>query len=618
MPGIIGYVADIDLETGRKFLENMARSLESEARFKTDLYNKGNLGLGRISLPFLSMLQQPVWNEASSVCLVMEGEIYDYQGMKADLIERGHRFKTDQDAEFVLHLYEEFQEAFVTRLNGAFAAAVWDGREKKLVLVNDRLGLYPLYYAHYNNRFTFSSGVRALLADPSLPRSVDREAIAQFLTFDHLLDDHTLLEAVRLMPQASIMIHQGNRLEIRPYWDVQYINPYPLRSEDEYIEALLVHLKRAVEREANHDDMASGILLSGGLDSRVLLALLKDLPNAKKIHSFTWGIPGCDDARIAQEVSRAGDTHHHFYALKPDWLLSKGEEAVRLTDGMGNIVNMHALATLEEESEHAQVIYKGFLGDAMMGFGIRHQLLAEYDEVTTPKAHLQVHTDQGVITFNQKEHEALFTEPFRKVIGSSVFDAYTIEMLKANSSSMVDQRNRFDFTERVPRMTIKGVEVVRSRAMVRLPFCDNDLVDFSLTIPPGLRYERRLMKNAFVRTFPKMAQIPFADTGLPMMVCFRDVRERAKKILQWRLRSMGINWTWAQERRPYKDYNQWFRTVLRPWVENTLLNKHALERGYYNPDYLRQIVTDHMSGANYAVRLGAFLSIELWHKQFLD
>jgi asparagine synthase (glutamine-hydrolysing) len=167
-------------------------------------------------------------------------------------------------------------------------------------------------------------------------------------------------------------------------------------------------------------------------------------------------------------------------------------------------------------------------------------------------------------------------------------------------------------------MTIKGVEVVRSHAMVRLPYCDNDLLDFCLTLPLGLRFERRLMKNAFIRNFPEMAQIPFADTGLPMMICLRDVRERAKKVIQWRLRSMGVKWKWTQERRPYKNYNLWFRTILRPWVESTLLNKHALERGYFNPDYLRQIVANHMNGADYTVHLGALLSIELWHKKFLD
>jgi len=311
MPGLIGFCGRSLKDQPEEFLGRMARALESEDRFKVDLYNDRHIGLGRVSLGITNPEPQPIWNEDGNLCIVMEGEIYDYAAQKQLLIERGHHFKTSSDAEFVLHLYEEFGEAFAVKLNGAFVVAIWDTRSSTLVLANDRLGLYPLYYAHVNADLTFGSGVRALLVDPDLPRSVDLVAINQFLVFDHVLDDRTLLNSVRLLPQASLLTFSDNRLNIRPYWTLKYPGIYEKRSEDAYIEQLLYFLRQAVVRQAP-GDFPAGLLLSGGLDSRVLLALLRDGPADDAFHTFTWGIPGCDDARFAKAIATKVGTQHRF------------------------------------------------------------------------------------------------------------------------------------------------------------------------------------------------------------------------------------------------------------------------------------------------------------------
>jgi len=175
----------------------------------------------------------------------------------------------------------------------------------------------------------------------------------------------------------------------------------------------------------------------------------------------------------------------------------------------------------------------------------------------------------------------------------------------------------YDFRQRVPRMTLNVVEALRGRMIVRLPFAENDLVEFSLTIPPGLRYDRRLIKNAFIRAFPAYAQIPVTETGMPMMENLTTVRLQAEKWARWHLRriSKGVRY---QRRRPYQDYRTWFRTVLRPWIEGTLLDERALERGYFKPQTVRQLVAEHMAGADHAVRLGALMTLELWHRHFME
>ncbi|MBE0411239.1 MAG: hypothetical protein IBX69_16070 [Anaerolineales bacterium] len=616
MPGLVGFVGTPPQGGSEKLLAAMLDALNPENGYQVDHYHSPAASLGRVTLGVVNSEPQPVWNEGGTICLFLEGEIYDYEDDASSLQSQGYHFDIDNQAEYLLQRYLRFGEGFVDHLNGSFAIAIWDQDAQKLLLISDRLSTYPLYYARVNGRLLFASGVRALLADPTLPRKTDPAGIAQFLTFDHLLNDRTLLNSVKLLRQASVLRYSDGQIDIRPYWQAQYPEHYDLRSEGEWMEQFISLVDQAVRRQSEHN-APLGILLSGGIDSRMILPSLVNHTH-QPIHAFTWGNSQCDDLRYAREVANLIGVDHHFFDLKSDWLKDKAEEAVQLTDGMGNLVNLHALATLEGETQYSRVIFKGFLGDAMMGFGQRHQHWATYDQATSLKAHLSVHRDQGVITFEPDDHHQLFTDSFRQEIGSVVLDEYITGMHASQAASLADQRLYFDYYQRVPRMTLKGIEVVRSQAVVRLPFCDNDLIDFSIELTPGLRYERRLMKNAFIKNFPHLAQIPITETGLPMMMCARELRIRAGRLLRWHLHERGIFKGSLQEKRPYANYNLWFRTVLREWVESILLSPRSLERGYYNPDYLRKVIAEHMQGANFAVHIGALLSIELFHRLYLD
>lgn len=622
MPGLVGYVKKEPTAAAGLQLEAMARRLENDGRFHSHLFEGQGFGLGRVSLDILNPQPQPVWNPQRNRCAVLEGEFYDQQPLRQALEQRGVRFQTQSDAELALHLYEAYGENFAARLNGIFAIAIWDGVQQKMLVINDRLSNQPVYYAHTASGLLFASGVRALLADPALSRQTDRLAIAQFLTFDHALDDRTLLEGVKLLPQASVLTYrqsglEGERLSIHPYWTLQYAEACPLVNENDLVDELKHLLKQAVARQTG-GDVSLGVLLSGGLDSRVILGELAAILPGEQLHTFTWGIPGCDDCRAAKELARVAHTRHHFFELKPDWLLHKAEQAVRITDGMGNVTNLHALATAEAESRIAQVVFKGFMGDAMMGYALMKRFWGDYDEDCWFHAHLQTHTEHGVIAFQPEEQKQLFSPGFQAQVGDGVWESYRQGMKRSGSRQLAVQRLYFDMTQRVPRMTLNGVEVMRSYAPVRLPFCDNDLYEFTTRVPPGYLFERRLVTRAFSEAHPALAKVPIAGDGLPMVACAREIGARAWKLVQWHLRNHGLGRLAGPYARPYKDYNLWFRTLLRPWVEETLLSPAALGRGYFNPDYLRQLVAGHMAGANHAVRLGAFLSLELWHRQFID
>jgi asparagine synthase (glutamine-hydrolysing) len=617
MPGIFGFHKPNDPSSGAALLEKMGRALEPEARFKLDVYTESDLGLGRASLGIVNAQPQPLWNQAGDICIVMEGELYDTQALKKQLVDKGYAFTANNDPELVLHLYEEHGDGFAACLNGAFAIAIWDRRSRLLLLANDRLGLYPIYYHQRPGVFTFASGVRALLVESELPRSVDQLAIAEFLTYDHILGQRTLLKEAHLLPQASLLKVRNGQLALTRYWTLKYADQYPFRKEEEYSEQLLFHLRQAVRRQAG-SDQPTGLLLSGGLDSRFILGLLAENNDGRGLHTFTWSIPGSDDARYAQELAKLAGADHHFFELKPTWLLEKHEKCTRLTDGMGNLVNLHAIAALEQETAFAKVLFKGFLGDAMFGFGLRPRFWADYSPEDSIKVHMEAYRDYRVLTFDLHEHSEVFSSAFQQEIGGGVLQDYRAGILAAKSSQLADQRLYFDLTQRVPRMTLNGVEVVRDQAMARLPFADNDLVEFTQTMPPWMKFERVLFNNVFIQAFPRLARVPNTHTGLPMISDARELSMRFQQMIRWHMRNRGLGKWIGPDRRPYKDYNAWFRGVLRSWMEDTLLSRTSLERGYYQPGFLQKLVQKQLAGENHAVRIGALMAIELWHQRYID
>ena len=613
MPGLIGFIKPFDSTSGQAFLDKMASTLEKDPEFERDLFIEDGFGAGRITNRILNPEPQPIWDNNHRLSVFFEGELFDREPLfkMLDLSEEQYG-----DAQLVLNLYKNFDTGFIQHLNGSFLILIWDRIARKAIIMNDRFGTYPLYYAHFNGELVFSSGLRAILSDSTIPRDPDQTAIIEFLIFDHFLNDRTILKSVKLMPQASVLTFHNNNLKIEPYYHFKYRQLHSIRTDQSYIEEMNFLMQRAVKRQMQ-GALPVGLMLSGGLDSRNILAIMAEISN-KPIETFTWSIPGSDDARFARESARVAKANHHFFNLDPDWLLNKGEQAVRITGGNGNIVNLHALAALEQEANYASVIYKGFMGDAMFGFGMRPRFWADYDQETMVDVHLEAYRDYRVLTFDTPFHEDIFSDQFYLSTREEWRNDFKNGMFASGAKQMSDQRSYFDLTQRVPRMTINGVEVVRSKTAVRLPFVDNDLVEFSLSIPPYLRINRDLANRAFIEKFPNYAKIPIAQTHLPMITCAREIWLRNIQFIQWHLRDRGHNKLAGPVSRPYKDYNLWFRTNLRTWVQETLLNSRALNRGYLKPAAIKQIVSDHMAGKNNAVRIGSLMTIELAHKFFID
>lgn len=611
MPGLIGIVGDMPPEELNQLLKGMARALEHEKWYQTHLYTDKGIGLGRVSLGILNPQPQPIWNEDETLCIAMEGEVYGYEDEKQLLLKRGHRFQVDNDPEYVLHLYEEYGEDFVHRLNGAFVAAIWDPQARRLLIVNDRLGLRPLYYAERNGKVLFGAGARAVVADPSFEREVNEMALVEFLSFQYLLGDNTLFQGVKLLAPASMMVCQEGQMVIHPYWEFQFPDVYEDHDEEYYIERWTALIRQAVTRQMRGPEPLA-VSLSGGVDSRGILALM--VRERTSVLALTFGQPDSDDVRLAREVATALRVEYRFFRLQPDYLLHLAEEGVRLTDGLKSCVHMHALGPLREMAEQARVFYLGYLGGTIHGDSVSPDLLAPFEE--SVMARLLFRKRNAL--FQEEEHERLLAEPFHRRVRGQVFESFLAALRRSRSIWAADKNNYLEAQEVDRRFTTGGHELLRSRVAVRTPLADKDFLEFVLTVPPGLRQEKTFYFKAFSRVFPELAKIPYEGTGLPLVPCFRDLGIRVDRQIRWRLRAAGLKWVPERKHRPYADYNGWMRTVLRPWVEETLLSKRALERGYFNPDYIRNLVAEHMVGANHARKLGVLLTIELWHRLFMD
>ena len=266
-------------------------------------------------------------------------------------------------------------------------------------------------------------------------------------------------------------------------------------------------------------------------------------------------------------------------------------------------------------ARHVRFLFTGSLGDSLISGKFGRDLLTIYDETTL--AQKLFHKRKRV--FSEAEQADLFSDEFRhQVQQGHIFDVYRRSLGRVKAPMATSKRLYHSIRQANRRWILEGQRLLRSQVEVRLPFYDNDLVDFMLTVPPGWLLEGYLYNQAINQASPTLAKIPYDATGLPLVPCMRDVAIRADRQLRWRLREIGLKWVPEIERKPYTDYNGWMRTALRPWVQETLLSPRALERGYFKPEQVRNVVAEHMAGTDHARKLGVLLTFELWHKLFLD
>ena len=370
MPGLYGIVGPPHEASLHDLSQAMCARMRHHAWYHIDQHQDVSKGiaLGRISLGFIQTQPQPVWNHDRSVCLLLDGEIYGESELRQELANAGGQLCTSgSHAELLLHGYVQEGQHFFRRVNGTFVAAIWESRFRRLTLVNDRFGMKPLYYALLPDRLLFAAEIKSLLADSAVPRDPDPRGISQFFSFGQLFGEDTLLRAVKVLsPAAWVTYRQAEReFQIDRYWQLSDIKVDPQLSHADFLERIDTAFAKAVELRTN-DTAALGISLSGGLDSRSILAAIDH--QHTPIKSVSMGMRGSLDHRCAQQLSAASNGDHFCYLLD-DRFLSRYEHFMRtmvhLTDGhyLDQCIVIPTLPTYQQLG--IEVLLRGHAGELM-------------------------------------------------------------------------------------------------------------------------------------------------------------------------------------------------------------------------------------------------------------
>ena len=279
------------------------------------------LGHRRLSIIDVAGSAQPLGNEDDSIQVVFNGEIYNYQELRSELLAAGHQFRTDGDTEVLVHLYEQEGLKFVSRLRGMFAFALWDSRQQRLVIARDRLGKKPLFYRMEAGRLSFGSELKALLQIPGMPRVLNHDAVLQYLTLQYVAHPHCILQGFSKLPPASLGVLQNGKWNVTTWWTPPYYQPDLTRtSVADWEDQLRTTLQQAV-RLRLRSDVPLGAFLSGGIDSTVICGLMQaQLQRPVKTFSIGFPVQAFDEREYARQAARYLGTEHHEAIVTPDAL----------------------------------------------------------------------------------------------------------------------------------------------------------------------------------------------------------------------------------------------------------------------------------------------------------
>jgi asparagine synthase (glutamine-hydrolysing) len=322
MCGICGIAQAEERPVDREAVEAMNATLRHRGPDSSGLMVEGPVGMAmrRLSIIDLAGGDQPIRNESGTLAVFQNGEIYNYRQLRDELVARGHRLHTQSDTEVLVHLYEEAGPAFVERLRGMFAIALWDAPRRRLVLARDRFGIKPLYYRHVGDSLSYASELKALLQVPGFSREIDHDALEAYLQLNWIPTPLTIFREARKLPAGHVLIWEGGGVTLE-----RYSRPRPVPREarrQEGLDSLASELRDRLRDSVRAHlvaDVDVGVLLSGGVDSSMLAALASEESDGR-VKSFSIGFEeeSFNELDLARTVARRYGTDHHELIVRPN------------------------------------------------------------------------------------------------------------------------------------------------------------------------------------------------------------------------------------------------------------------------------------------------------------
>jgi asparagine synthase (glutamine-hydrolysing) len=623
MCGIAGFVNCPGEPADRAILERMTATLAHRGPDGDGFYVLGPAALGhrRLSIIDLSGGAEPMSNEDGSIWITYNGELYNDPELRKELEAKGHRYRSSCDVESLIHLYEEEGLEFARRLNGMFAAAIWDANRGRLVLVRDRMGQKPLFYGELpSGGLAFGSEPKAVLAHPGIGRALDHASLARYLFYEYVPAPHSIWRSLQKLPRGHALCWEAGSFRVFRYWHPADSAPQELDFETAS-ERFWTELRDSVARH-RRSDVPIGVFLSGGIDSSSVAAALCEVEPANKVRTFSIGFedPSFDESSHSRAFALHLGTDHHEQTFSIDSVYQLLPQVARWLDepfGDASILPTHLLSRFARSE--VKVILGGDGADELLaGYpmfaaeraaGVFRRLprsaqsLAGAAARRLPVDHRNFSFDFKIKQFLRGAAEPLplahqrwmgsfsGAEIAELCVGGGAIDVEEEHLHRAGllgggtdplSRSLALYQDTYlpeDILTKVDRASMAcGLEV-------RAPFLDAKLVDFVHSLPPSYKYGRnrtkRLLKRAAVSRLPAAVLArPKKGFGIPVA--------------------------------------SWLRGPLAPLM-NQLLGRERLERqGFFKPDIVARRIAEHMSGRHdHRKPLWTLLVFQLWCDHWL-
>src|SRR5438552_1811398 len=570
MCGIYGYLSPtgtIDPSILRRMghpLKHRGPDDEGEVILDSSEVSVG-LGHKRLSIIDLSPAgKQPMANEDETIWITFNGEIYNFREIRKELEGKGHKFRSHSDTEVIVNLYEELGTKCLERLNGMFAFALWDAKQKSLFLARDRTGKKPLHYCVHRGHFLFASEIKALLQHPLVSREIDLKSLNKYLAYEYVPAPNSIFKAIKKLEPGYCLLFRGGAAVTSQYWDIP-MEDYPIsdRTEAQYIDELKELLERAVTARLEAADVPVGLFVSGGLDSGVVAAIARKAKETLECFSIGFEETSFDESRYAQQVARSLGIKHHLKVFRAQEMLHMVERLPEILDeplADPSILPLYLLSQFA--AEHMKVVLSGDGGDELFaGYQTyqAHKLVTFYDALPgfvkesvkafafrLPVSHKYLSLDfkikqflkgVGVSSevrfflwrgaFSNVERHALLRPEVRRELQNE--NAYEEIYRYVRKSGLTKELERILYLSMKLYLQDNNLMTVDRASMangleVRSPLLDRDVVDFVCRLP--MEYKLNGLKTKYILK-------KVAEDLLPRNVVYRKKKGFGVPLAKW-------------------------------------------------------------------------------------
>jgi asparagine synthase (glutamine-hydrolysing) len=627
MCGIVGIVErDLTRPVAEIDVQRMVRTLNHRGPDDEGSVLLPGVGLAmrRLAIVDIAGGQQPFANEDGSMQVVANGEIYNFTQVKAALAARGHQFRSRSDVEVLVHAYEEYGEAFLQRIHGMFALALWDGRRRALIAARDRAGEKPLYYTVTSDGLRLASEIKALLSRPEVDRTIDHEALDEFLTYEYIIAPRTIFKAIHKLPPAHYLVYQDGQLTIKRYWDAADVEVRAW-SADQAAGALRQTLRDAV-RSQMMSDVPIGLFLSGGIDSSAIGIMLRDAQGSSAVSSFSMGFEdgSYNELPYAREVAALCGTTHHEGTVTPDVAALFDRLVVHLDEPFADVSLFPTFLVSQMAREHVKVALTGDGGDELFGgYDAYHaEALAGKWAGLMPESAARA-ADAVLALVPPTDKKKGLVNKARRFVDGLAHAPASIAQYRWMTFLGADAKARL-YTPAF-RAALVSADVYRpvKEALARMGHDDllnrQLYADLSIYLADDIlvKVDRMSMATSLETRAPfldaKVMELAFSMPG--------DLKIRGgtrKYILKQALRGLVPDHILDRKKEGFSiPMKQWLKRELKPLMERLLAPERLAARGLIDPAETRRLIDEHCAGrANHAHVLFSLMVFERWAEEF--